>query len=249
MAENKGSRGVPEEDAAHGGVGPMSDASRDPGRHVDDAMEARRGAGHNLDANDPRRRGAGSGEDKDRQKAFESAIEREASGTQVHDYYAPAARRNVGPTGVPLIWVASNRTDNRAVGFWLDENQPGGQVFLGPGVELVAKTADIDALLMQGLIVQVPEPKRWMTNDDGEHLMDPYGRRVPHPKYPAQKIVDPTLAMASQPGRATPLGRNFDPDMFDEDGHKEIRERQARLPREVGAPVGGIVPGVTHPIT
>lgn len=185
---------------------------------------------------------------KDLVGAAEKQLE---DGTQVWDYAAPRHHpRTVGPTGVPLIWVASNRTDNRAVGFWVDEHQPGGQVFLGPGAELVARTSDIEALLMQGLIVEVPEPRRWKRDPQtGEDEIDERGKKVPNPKYPAPKIIDPTTAQAAQPGRPTPLGRSFDPDLWDEEHLQAIREKQARLPREIGAPVGGIVPGVTHPVS
>jgi|SRR5947209_8677116 len=200
----------------------------------------------NPDEQDLNEQGAATGT----QGSMQRAMERELAGQQVFDYEAPYDEKLLGPTGVPLIWVASNRADNRAVGFWLDEHQPGGQVFLGPGVELVARTPDIEALLNQHVIIEVPEPRRWRRDPEtGDDMRDEQGRRIPNPKYPAAKVADPTRSMAAQPGRPAPLGRNFDPDLFDEEQLQEIRRRQARAPRELPAPMGGVVPGVTHPIS
>jgi hypothetical protein len=171
-------------------------------------------------------------------------------GSVVMDYETHGHRDNVGPTGLPLTWVVSNRADNRMVGAWKDPNQPGGEVSLGPGVELVAKTAEIEALIQQGLIIEVPEPKRWLTHPEtNEPMRDEQGRTIPNPKYPAPKQPDPNQHAPAQPGHPTPLGRALDPDLFDEDQIAEIRRRQSRLPREIPAPVGGIVPGITHAVS
>ena len=191
----------------------------------------------------------------ERRSLQDEAMEREAAAarTNTGETSRQMQRRNVGPTGLPLLWVASNRRDNRVVLWVQDPAHPGGEAFIGGSApDLVARTGDIERVLMAGEAVEVPEPRRFeLDPESGKPLKDESGKLVPNRKFPVAAAPDDVDREAASPGHATPLGREFDPALYDDDMLEKqgTLKRQQQLPRELSAPSGGIVPGVTHPIS
>ena len=122
------------------------------------------------------------------------------------------------------MWVLSNRKDNRVVLWDRDREHPGGEAFVaGSTPAHVAKTGEVERLLREGLLIEVPEPK------DG-------------PKKPLfVEAVDPS-ERADGPGQPIRLGRAIDPELFSEAEVRSIEKKQEAAPDEVPVPPGAVVP-------
>ncbi len=122
------------------------------------------------------------------------------------------------------IWVVSNRKDDRVVLFERDPAHPGGEAFVGgSGPAEVAKTPEVQRLLREGLVVQIPEP--------------PDNRKKPVP-------IDDVNARpaAAQPGEPVKLGREMDPEVVLPAAVKDIEAKQKSLPQSIPVPAGVVVP-------
>src|SRR5262245_49376440 len=127
-----------------------------------------------------------------------------------------------------LIWVMSNRVDDRVVLFERDPAHPGGEAFVGGnGVTLVGKTTRVTTLLREGLLVEVPEPP------DG-------------PKKPVMTPAGSEPRHADQPGQPIALGRKPDPELFG-DKIAQVARAQEQLPSEVPVPPDVVVPPAPEP--
>jgi len=131
----------------------------------------------------------------------------------------------------------SARTDDRVVIFERDPRHPGGEAFIaGATPDYVYRTPQINQLVMNGLIVEVPEPKRTIkVLQDGEEV------EVPNPRYPAESGIEPGNLFATQPGRPIPLGRKLDPDLYDPEAIAAVERRLAGRPNEI-TPNGAYIP-------
>ena len=115
----------------------------------------------------------------------------------------------------PYIWVASNRKDDRVVLFELDPAHPGGEAFVGgDSVARVARTPQVNGLLREGLLVEIPEPP------DG-------------PKKPLPIADDPSLRPADGPGQPIRLGRELDPDLVPTAGEGKVAAQQDAAPDQI----------------
>lgn len=149
-----------------------------------------------------------------------------------------AADQVVGDHSDETLWVVSNRKDDRIVLWERNPAHPGGEAFVGGGTpEHVARTAEIDRLLHEGLILEVAEPPG-STDPDAEN----FNRKKPH-DLPSVE----TGAVAAQPGQAIPLGRELDPDLVSAATMKKVKAQQARLPQQLGPPRGAFTPEAPGP--
>lgn len=158
---------------------------------------------------------------------------------------ARARSRGVGEDEIEDLsantsWYVSNRTDDRTVLFERDPRHPGGEAFIGGATPTRAfRTTNIQRLVQSGEVIEVPEPKKTMTiydPDAGEDV------EVPHRKRPIDVGMDPGVLVATQPGAATPIGRQLDKDLWDEGALKEVSRKQRALPSNVPVAPGGTVP-------
>lgn len=124
-----------------------------------------------------------------------------------------------------VLWVMSNRVDDRVVLSERDDRHPGGEAFVaGSAPEHVFRTPMVAQLLNDGLLIEVPEPKD--------------GPRRPLALPAAGVIVD----VSNQPGQVIRLGRTPDPELYTDAQKKEIEKAQAAKPSEVAVPRAVIVP-------
>jgi hypothetical protein len=135
-----------------------------------------------------------------------------------------------------LLWVHSNRQDDRTVIYEPDPLHPGGQAFVGgEGPDHVYRTAAIEQLLQSGELIEVPEPaKTWVDPETGEE--------VPNPFYPDQNYSQAGDVPPAMPGQPIQLGRKLNPALWDEGQMKEIVRRQQYMPSYRPVPPGVIVP-------
>lgn len=114
-----------------------------------------------------------------------------------------------------VLWVISNRQDDRVVLFERDPRHPGGEAFVGGAApDKVYRTAEVERLLHTGEMIEIPEPP------DG-------------PKKPVD--VAPVISQAppAMPGQPIRLGRKLDPDLVPEGAQRQVRQRQQGAPREI----------------
>jgi hypothetical protein len=118
--------------------------------------------------------------------------------------------------GEDLLWVHSNRTDDRVVLSERDPKHPeGGWAFVGGAAPaLVARTPAVEAKLRSGEMLEIPEPP------DG-------------PKKPLAFQPAPPYVATAQPGQPIPLGRKFDPDVVPPEAAKRLEAKKAEIGREV----------------
>jgi hypothetical protein len=111
-----------------------------------------------------------------------------------------------------IIWVISNRQDDRVVLHERDARHPGGEVFIGgPTPAPAYRTAEITRLLFSGEIIEIPEP--------------PDGPKKPQP---VQAVVPQTAP--AQPGQPIRLGRKLDPDLVPKGALRAVEAKQESLP-------------------
>lgn len=123
------------------------------------------------------------------------------------------------------IWVISNRKDDRTVLWERDVEHPGGEVFIGGAAPAeAARTPEINRLLREGLILEIPEP--------------PKSRKKP---LPLDEV--PTTFYPSQPGQRIELGRTMDPELVPEGAMKSVEKQQEKAPEFV--PSTATVPPAT----
>jgi hypothetical protein len=114
-----------------------------------------------------------------------------------------------------IIWAISNRQDDRVVIFERDDRHPGGEAFLGGSTpDQVFKTPEIERLMHEGLIVEIPEP--------------PESRKKPIPIAPADSGVRPAM-----PGQPVKLGRQMDEELVPAGALKKVQAEQASQPKEI----------------
>lgn len=114
-----------------------------------------------------------------------------------------------------VLWVISNRQDDRVVLFERDPRHPGGEAFVGGSApDTVYRTAEVERLLHTGEIVEIPEPP------DG-------------PKKPVD--VAPVISQAppAMPGQPIRLGRKLDPDLVPAGAQARVRQSQRQAPGEI----------------
>lgn len=114
-----------------------------------------------------------------------------------------------------VLWVISNRQDDRVVLFERDPRHPGGEAFLGGSApDKVYRTAEVDRLLHTGEAIEIPEPP------DG-------------PKKPVD--VAPVISQAppAMPGQPIRLGRKLDPELVPAGALAQVRQRQQSAPRDI----------------
>jgi len=135
-----------------------------------------------------------------------------------------------------LLWVHSNRKDDRVVVYEVDPIHPGGQAFVGgEGPDHVYRTGAIEALLQSGELIEVPEPAKTWTNPET-------GEEEPNPYYPDQNYSQAGDIPPAMPGQPIQLGRKLNPNLWDEGQMTEIQRRQAYMPSYRPVPAGVIVP-------
>ena len=136
-----------------------------------------------------------------------------------------------------LLWVHSNRKDDRVVLYEVDPIHPGGQAFIGgDGPDHVYRTDQVEALLQSGELIEVPEPELYVDDPEGS------GEKVRNRFYPDQNYTAGGELAANMPGQPTQLGRKLNPDLWTDDQLKELQRRQAYMPQQRPVPPGGIVP-------
>lgn len=143
--------------------------------------------------------------------------------------------------GTNVFWVMSARTDDRVVLFERDPRHPGGEAFLaGPTPDYVYRTPQIQQLVMQGMLIEVPEPKRTIKIlQDGEEI------EIANPRYPREAGIEAGILTSAQPGRPIPLGRKLDPDLYDAEAIALVERRLAGRPNEI-VPSGAYVPSAAE---
>jgi len=136
-----------------------------------------------------------------------------------------------------VLWGLSGRTDSRVVLYERDVRHPGGEAFIaGPTPDFVYRTGQVQQLVMQGLILEVPEPMRTVKlHQDGQEV------EVANRRYPSESQAEAGLEFAAQPGRPIPLGRVLDPELFDAQAIDAVANRIKGRPTEVPA-TGAFVP-------
>lgn len=140
-----------------------------------------------------------------------------------------------------VFWAVSGRTDDRVVLFERDPLHPGGEAFIaGPTPDFVYRTGLVNQLVMNGLIVETPEPKRTIrVVRDGQEV------EIANPRYPVSSGIEAGGTPAAQPGRPIPLGRTLDPELFDAADIRAVEQRLAGRPTEL-KPVGAYVPSAAE---
>lgn len=137
-----------------------------------------------------------------------------------------------------VLWVLSARTDDRVALFEPDPRHPGGQAFVaGAQPDFVYRTPQVQQLIMQGLLIEVPEPSRTVQITDGSGGF----QSVQNRRYPIDAGIEGGLVFAAQPGRPIPLGRRPDPELFDAESIALVERRLAGRPNELDVK-GGYVP-------
>lgn len=147
-----------------------------------------------------------------------------------------AHEENGGAEPAETIWVMSNRKDDRVVLWERDPQHPGGEAFVGGSTpDHVARTGEVERLLHQGLLIEIPEPP--------DEVAGKRNRKKPVPV----EAVPQAQHAAAQPGQIIPLGRRLDPDLVPEAAAKQVEKKQAGLPKQVAAPAGAITPPAPQP--
>lgn len=114
-----------------------------------------------------------------------------------------------------VLWVTSNRQDDRVVLFERDPRHPGGEAFVGgPTPDKVYRTGEVERLLHTGEIVEIPEPP------DG-------------PKKPVEVASVVSQAPPAMPGQPIRLGRKLDRDLVPAGAQAAVRQRQQQAPSEI----------------
>ena len=140
-----------------------------------------------------------------------------------------------------VFWGMSARTDDRVVVYERDNRHPGGEAFIaGPTPDFVYRTPQINQLVMQGMIVEVPEPKRTV-----KIMRDGVEVEVPNPRFPVGAGVESGNYFSAQPGKPIPLGRKLDPELYDIEAIQAAERRQAGRPTEI-TPNGAYVPSAAE---
>jgi hypothetical protein len=165
---------------------------------------------------------------------------------EVHDERERARSRGIPESQLDrwqsnVFWGVSGRTDDRVVLFERDPMHPGGEAFIaGPTPDFIYKTGQVNQLLMQGLIVEVPEPKRTV-----KVMRDGQETEIPNPRYPVNTGIETGDSVAAQPGRPIPLGRTLDPELFDAADITAVERRLSGRPTEL-TPTGAYVPSASE---
>lgn len=122
--------------------------------------------------------------------------------------------------GDDVIWVVSNRRDDRVVLAEPDHRHPGGWAFIGGGTpNPVFKTARVLAAIHNGEAVEVAEP--------------PASRKRPTP------VTDSAIpAFAAMPGQPVPLGRQHDPELVPNPPKVQERDVPSTAEFSPGRPPG-----------
>lgn len=142
---------------------------------------------------------------------------------------APANTVTEGPRKMPdkkqsIIWVMSNRVDDRVVLFEQDDRHPGGEAFIAGGTpDNVYRTPKIDRLLRDGLLVEVEEPPA--NGADGK----------PNRKKPVPLDDVPPLTVPDMPGQPIRLGRELDPELVPESARADVLAQQEEAGTEIAS--------------
>jgi hypothetical protein len=120
-----------------------------------------------------------------------------------------------------VLWVVSNRKDDRVVLHERDPRHPGGEAFIGGSApDKVFRTATIERLLHSGEILEIPEPP--------QSKKKPVEIPVYHPQ-----------SAPAQPGQAIQLGRQLDPEVVPEAAQAAIarnRRGPSHIPSKATVP-------------
>lgn len=123
-------------------------------------------------------------------------------------------------------WFVSNRVDDRVVIFERDPLHPGGECFIGGSAPCRAyRTENINRLLMNGEIIEVPEPRRTLV------VYDPESGgtiEIPHPRRPLDIQMDIGYLRADVPGQTTRLGRMLDSSLWEPEQIQQVARRTPR---------------------
>lgn len=133
----------------------------------------------------------------------------------------PPASNSQGASGEPeqedVIWVISNRKDDRLVLHERDPRHPGGEAFIGGAApDKVFRTAAIERLLHAGEMIEIPEPPK--------SKKKPIDVAVYHPQ-----------SAPAQPGQAIQLGRKFDPEVVPQSAQERVARQQRGAPRQIAS--------------
>jgi len=155
----------------------------------------------------------------------EAAKQRDESSAQARDAEVRRIAALTGEKEPDVLWVLSNRVDDRVVLFERDDRHPGGEAFVGGSApDHVYRTPEVAAALNDGTLIEVPEPR------DG-------------PKKPIALSASGLLSTPSTPpGAAVRLGRTPDADLFDVSAVRAIQTAQKAKPAEQPVPRGVVVP-------
>jgi hypothetical protein len=130
---------------------------------------------------------------------------------------APRAGDENPEGGGEIIWVISNRKDDRVVLHERDPRHPGGEAFIGGSApDKVFRTGEIERLLHTNEIIEIPEP--------------PEGKKKPV----EVELYQPQAAPA-QPGQAIQLGRKLDPEVVPESAQAAIARQQRGAPKTIAS--------------
>jgi hypothetical protein len=150
--------------------------------------------------------------DQNTEKGTEKGAKQDAKSVQGSTSRAAADENDAN-----ILWVISNRQDDRVVLFERDPRHPGGEAFVGGGApDKVYRTAEVERLLHTGEIIEIPEPP------DG-------------PKKPVEVAPVISQTPAAMPGQPIKLGRKLDPEVVPEGAQKGVQARQRQAPREIAS--------------
>lgn len=128
------------------------------------------------------------------------------------------------------IWVISNRADDRVVLWERDAIHHGGEAFVGgPVPALVGRSGEVERLLREGQLLEIPEP--------------PDSNKKPRLELIAA-VEEPMPAM---PGQEVRLGRALDPEIVPESAMRRLERKQEELPDSIAVPSGVVVPPEPEP--
>lgn len=124
-----------------------------------------------------------------------------------------------------LIWVLSNRVDDRVAFSEQDPAHPGGWAVVGgDGPERIARTPRAVGALREGVIIEIAEPQD--------------GPRKPLPLDAPGAAGEPP----DMPGRVARLGRKLPEGLLAPADEARAAKAQAAAPDEVPVPAGVVVP-------